>query len=90
MPTIWFGRSHRQREQGEVTPGNRYRCRLGRGLVATATVMELHPDHAAIPHVRFLLTIESSAGTCLQRGPRVLALRSFLSTYPERALVKEA
>jgi hypothetical protein len=58
--------------------------------MATATVMELQPDHAAIPHVRFLLTIESSAGECLQRGPRVLALRSFLNTYPERALAKEA
>ena len=91
MPTIWFGRSRQRREQNEVTPGNRFRCRLGGGLVATATVMELQPDHAAIPHVRFLLTIESSAGQCLQRGPRVLALRSFLNTYPERTpLVKEA
>jgi hypothetical protein len=87
MPAIWFGRSLRQRAQSEVRPGNRYRCRLGRGLVATATVMELQPDHAAIPHVRFLLTIESSAGECLQRGPRVLALRSFLNTYPERTPV---
>ncbi|HEV2303513.1 MAG TPA: hypothetical protein VGR91_18265 [Stellaceae bacterium] len=91
MPAMWFGRSLGQREQSEVTPGNRYRCRLGRGLVATATVMELQPDHAAIPHVRFLLTIESSAGKCLQRGPRLLALRSFLTAYPERAaLVNES
>ena len=82
-----FGRPSRKGAQSQVMPGNSYRCRLGRGLVATATVMELKPDHAAIPHVRFQLTIQSSAGECLRREPRVLALRSFESAYPERTLV---
>ena len=84
MSAIWFGLAERQRAEAEVQPGSRYRCRLGMGLVATATVVQLQPDHAAIPHVRFLCTVESSGGRRLECETRVLALRSFLRTYSER------
>jgi hypothetical protein len=86
MSSFWFGRSGRRAAQNDVQPGNRYRRPLSIHLSAIATVLELRPDLAGIPHVRFTVAVGRSSGAQLDEDTRVLALQSFLKTYCERIL----
>ena len=83
MSASWFGRLSRRAPAKEITPGSRYRRRLGSQLAATATVLELRPDLVGIPHVQFAVTVDGSAARLSQGETRVLALQSSLDTYRE-------
>ena len=70
--------------QAPVEPGNRF-CRRRRDHVTeTATVVELRPDPFGIPHVHFRLAFEQPSQGAIYEGLRVLALRTFVDSYPER------
>jgi hypothetical protein len=84
MSATWFGRSRRRIQAKEVTPGNRYRRRLGSGLAVTATVLDLRADLVGIMHVHFAIAVGRSVARPSERDTRVLALQSFLDTYRER------
>lgn len=72
--------------QSSVEPGNRF-CRRRRDHVTeTATVLELRPDPFGIPHVRFTLAFEQPSQSAVYEGMRVLALRTFVDSYPERVV----
>jgi hypothetical protein len=87
MSSFWFSRSERRAAQNDVQPGNRYRRPLSIHFSAIATVLELRPDLAGIPHVRFTVAVGRSSGAELdEEDTRVLALQSFLETYCERVL----
>ena len=84
MSAFWFGRSSRRTQVTDVRPGNRYRSQLGSHLAATATVLDLRSDLAGISHVQFAVTVDGSTATLSEGETRVLAIQSFLDTYPER------
>jgi len=70
--------------QASVEPGNRF-CRRRRDRVTeTATVLELRPDPFGITHVHFRLAFEQPSHGSVYEGLRVLALRTFVDSYPER------
>jgi len=72
--------------QSSVEPGSRF-CRRRRDHVTeTATVLELRPDPFGIPHVRFTLAFEQPSHAAVYEGMRVLALRTFVDSYPERVV----
>ena len=79
-----FGLSAHGATQNDIRPGNRYRRPLGTHFDAIATVLELCPDLAGIPHVRFTVAISRFSGAQVDVDTRVLALQSFLETYCER------
>ena len=83
MSAFLFGRLPRRVPLEDISPGNRYRRRLGGALVATATVLELRSDLVGIPHVRFSVTVDGSATRLSEGDTRVLALQSFLDDYRE-------
>ena len=70
--------------QSTIEPGNRF-CRRRRDHVTeTATVLELRSDPFGIPHVHFALAFEQPSNGAIYEGQRVLALRTFVDSYPER------
>ena len=89
MSAFLFGRMSRRIPANDIRPGNRYRRQLGRYLAATATVLDLRSDLVGIPHVQFSLTVDGSVARLSEGDTRVLALQSFLETYPE-PLAQEA
>ena len=48
-----------------------------------ATVLGLREGVQGIPHVLFKIAIECSDANCFEDHSRILALESFLDTYPE-------
>jgi hypothetical protein len=86
MLDFWLGRSVRGMSEDDIQPGSRYRRRLSGDLSATATVVDLRPDMQGIPHVHFVVAVDGSLGERSGSETRVLALRSFRDTYPERIL----
>jgi hypothetical protein len=84
MLDFWLGRSVRSTSEDDIQPGSRYRRRLCGDLRATATVLDLRPDMQGIPHVHFTIAVDGSSGERPGSDTRVLALRSFRDTYPER------
>jgi hypothetical protein len=84
MLDFWLGRSVRRTPEDDIQPGSRYRRHLYGDLSATATVLDLRPDMQGIPHVHFAITVDGSCGERSVSDTRVLALRSFRDTYPER------
>ena len=68
----------------EVKPGESFRRRRETALPQTATVLELREGLKGIPHVLFKLSIEcSNASRRFEDASRILAIESFLETYPE-------
>jgi hypothetical protein len=65
----------------EVKPGDRYQRPHGKGLMETATVLDLRTDTSGIPHVRFQVRFEREASEHIETGLRMLALAAFRSTY---------
>jgi hypothetical protein len=47
-------------------------------------VLDLRPDMQGIPHVHFAIAVDRPSGERSASDTRVLALRSFRDTYPER------
>jgi hypothetical protein len=84
MLDFWFGRSARRTSADDIQPGSRYRRHLCGDLSTTATVLDLRPDMQGIPHVHFTIAVDGSSGERWGSDTRVLALRSFRDTYPER------
>ena len=71
----------RNRKQPEVRPGDRYRRLHAKGVLETATVVELRNDPLGIPHVRFHVRFEREASEHIETAVRILALGAFRSTY---------
>ena len=70
--------------RSSVEPGSRF-CRRRRDRVTeTATVLELRPDPFGIPHVHFTLAFQQPSQGSVYEGMRVLALRTFVDSFPER------
>ncbi|MGH7122734.1 MAG: hypothetical protein ACREFI_00070 [Stellaceae bacterium] len=68
----------------QVKPGESFRGRRQMALSQTATVLELREGLCGIPHVLFKLSIEcSNASHRFEDASRLLAIESFLDTYPE-------
>ncbi len=68
----------------EVRPGESFRRRRETPLSQTATVLELREGWRGITHVLFKLAIEcSDASRRFEEASRLLALDTFLETYPE-------
>ena len=81
----FFDRSDRLRANlDEVKPGATFRGRGQTAPLQTATVLELRDGLKGIPHVLFKLSIEcSNSSRRLEDASRLLAIESFLETYPE-------
>ncbi|MEQ8371305.1 MAG: hypothetical protein RIE31_10945 [Alphaproteobacteria bacterium] len=69
---------------GAVEMGARYRRVLPNRVIETAEVLTVKGDVYGIPHVTFRLRFEHPSKGSVLDGPRVLALSSFASQYPER------
>jgi hypothetical protein len=67
-----------------VKPGSRFCRRRSDQVTETATVLELRSDRFGIPHVHFTLAFERTAHGAVYEGQRVLALRTFVHSYPVR------
>ena len=67
--------------QPEVKPGDCYRRSHGKGVMETATVVDLRTDTAGIPHVRFHVRFERDASEYIETATRILALGAFRNTY---------
>lgn len=65
-----------------IRSGARFRSALHGGVVATAQVVGVTSDAHGIEHVRFLLKLEPSLDGW-GGEPRILALASFVETYPQ-------
>ena len=65
----------------EVKPGDCYRKPHGKGLMETATVLDLRTDTFGIPHVRFQVRFEREASEHIETALRMLALAAFRTTY---------
>jgi hypothetical protein len=68
----------------QMKPGDRYCRMLGHQCLETATVLDLGPDRAGIPHVHFSVAYERSDADWLDGGPRTLALSRFVEEYRRR------
>jgi hypothetical protein len=79
-----LGRSARRSLEDDIQPGSRYRRHLCGNLSAIATVLDMRADMQGIPHVHFAIAVNGSSGERSVSDTRVLALRSFCDTYPER------
>jgi hypothetical protein len=75
----------RRRKQTEIKPGDCYRRPHGKGLMETATVLELRTDTLGIPHVRFHVRFEREASEHIETALRMLALPAFRSAYCAQA-----
>jgi hypothetical protein len=75
-----------RKEQNEVKPGDSYRRDHGKGLMETATVLDLRNDPLGIPHVRFRVRFERAASEHIETGLRMLALGAFRAVYRERLI----
>jgi hypothetical protein len=74
----------RRASPDEVRPGESFRPRRKTPPSQTATVLELREGLCGIPHVLFKLSIEcSNASRRFEEPSRLLAVESFLDTYPE-------
>jgi hypothetical protein len=71
----------RHRHQPEIKPGDRYRRSHGKGMMETATVVDLRTDHLGIPHVRFHVRFEREASEHIETATRILALGAFRNVY---------
>jgi hypothetical protein len=68
----------------QVRPGQTFRRRRATAPAQTATVLELRDGLRGIPHVLFKLSIEcSNRSRRFEDASRLLAIESFLETYPE-------
>ncbi|HZS81686.1 MAG TPA: hypothetical protein VFA50_02365 [Stellaceae bacterium] len=71
----------RHRQQPEIKPGDSYRRSHGKGVMETATVVDLRTDHLGIPHVRFQVRFERDASEHIETAMRILALGAFRNVY---------
>ena len=71
----------------ELKPGDRYCRTLENRFLETATVVELKPDLAGIPHVRFTVSFEHPDAVRVDEGPRTLALDRFVGEYHKQDLL---
>jgi hypothetical protein len=68
----------------DVQRGYTYKRDLpGGSITEKVRVLDLKPDGAGIPHVKFEVTFERRMER-LQTAMRVLALQSFVESYPHR------
>jgi hypothetical protein len=74
----------RHRKHPDVRPGDRYCRHHGKGVVETATVVDLRNDPLGIPHVRFQVSFEREASEHTETSVRILALGAFRSAYCAR------
>jgi hypothetical protein len=79
-----FKRWAKEETQANVEPGHRFSRRRRDHVTETATVLELRPDPFGIPHVHFRLAFEQPSHGSVYEGMRVLALRTFVDSYPVR------
>ena len=70
-----------------LKPGDRYCRTLENQFVETATILELKPDLAGIPHVRFAVAFEHPDAVRVDEGPRILALDRFVGEYHKQDLL---
>ena len=70
----------------EVRPGECFRGRQETPLSQTATVLELREAVRGIPHVLFKVAIACSDASRLEEASRILAIESFLETFPEHVI----
>jgi len=75
----------KSRKPADVKPGDLYRRPHGKGLVETATVLDLRTDQLGIPHVRFNVRFEREASEHIETAQRMLALGAFLTVYGAQA-----
>jgi len=68
----------------ELKPGDRYCRTLENRFLETATVIELKPDLAGIPHVRFNVAFDHPGAVRVDEGPRILALTRFVGEYEKQ------
>jgi hypothetical protein len=74
----------RRPEKADVQPGYSYKRQLpGGAITEKVRVLDLKQDGAGIPHVRFEVIFERRLER-LETALRVLALQSFIESYPQR------
>jgi hypothetical protein len=78
------GSTTRSRASDDVVAGARFRRVVSGRVVELAEVISVRRDAFGIPHVRFNLHFQRPYQRAVVDGPRVLALESFATQYPER------
>jgi hypothetical protein len=86
MSLLFFRRPSTPDQLPELKPGDLYRRPRRDRVAETATVLTLCADPVGIPHVRFNVAFDHVESGRLQGGMRILALRAFCETYPERVI----
>jgi hypothetical protein len=82
-----FSRRGSWTSHDELKPGDRYCRTLGNRFLETVTVVELKPDLAGIPHVRFTVAFEHPDAVRVDEGPRILSVARFVDEYRKRDLL---
>jgi hypothetical protein len=75
----------RRGKSTEVKPGDCYSRPHGRGVVETATVLDVRSDPFGILHVRFQVRFERDASEHIETAQRMLALAAFRTAYCAQA-----
>jgi hypothetical protein len=84
-----FSRLGSWNARDELKPGDRYWRTLGNRFLETATVVELKPDLAGIPHVRFTVAFEHPDAVRVDEGPRILSVARFVDEYRKQDLLAD-
>jgi hypothetical protein len=70
-----------------LKPGDRYCRARGSQFLETATILELRPDGAGIPHVHFTVAVKHPKAVRVDvEGTRTLALSRFVDEYRRQLL----